>query len=879
MIMQNILRYHLPAFLVVVLTCLSSTSARAAQAAKSRPNVILIITDDQGYGDIAFHGNTMIQTPALDKLAKQSLRLTNFHVDPTCAETRSALMSGKYPLRVGVWHTIMGRSIMRPDVVTMPQMFRESGYRTGMFGKWHLGDNHPYRPHERGFDETLHCGGGGVGQTPDVWGNDYVDDVYYSNGQLSPQRGYCTDVFFEAAKKFIAQESDKPFFCYLATNAPHGPYTVDESYKKPYLEKGVAEPMASFYGMIANIDENISKLNEFLDAKRLSRDTLVVFMTDNGTAAGFQNGRRQARNAQDTEDAAQGWMGFNAGMRGTKGQQYEGGHRVPCFIRFPDGKFADKEYSSLSAHVDLLPTLADICGVDVGKAKKLDGVNLMPLVRENKVNANRRLVVQSHRVERPQQWTKSVVMTDQWRLVDGKELYDIQKDPSQTSDLAAENSDIVKQLREHYEAWWKDCNPQPDTYSRIVLGAKSAELVQLTGHDWHGPNPPWSQKTIAKAEPANGFWAVQVQRAGTYQFLLARRPLEDPVAIDCSKVRVQLGDQITEVEISSDVRLAPVTMQLKPGDYELRTQLINNSRPKEDCGAFIVYVNYCGQSEPKGATLPKWLLKGDRVAWLGGTLVERLQGFGNLEAEIVGRAPLAGLTFCNLGWSGDDASGRARAVFGAPQEGKARRLRDLDLAAPSLVIVAYGMSEALDETYNPATFQSELKELVQAQLSAQRRVVLCRIPEIAGASVKSPIPWPQVIQQYQQRRTILNDIINKVADEKLSVIDLPSLKTDWFDSALCVSPAGYQLWCQAFAQSLFSDNNSLDASKSEQLSAISARASHGFFELHRPQNETYLFLFRKHEQGNNAVEPGQNRPLIAHWQLELLQAASRQSSP
>ncbi len=253
----------------------------------SPPNVVLVITDDQGYGDIGFHGNQEIQTPTLDSLARSSLRLTNFHVEPTCAETRAALLTGQYSLRGGVWHTVMGRSILRPSSITMAQLFKNAGYRTGMFGKWHLGDNYPYRPQDRGFDVTLHHGGGGVAQVPDVWGNDYFDDVYWSGDKLQPARGYCTDVFFDAAKKFIAADSQRPFFCYLATNAPHSPYNVADSYKKPYLDKGIEEPRASFYGMITNIDDNLSKLLAQLDQQGIADDTIVIFMTDNGTAAGY----------------------------------------------------------------------------------------------------------------------------------------------------------------------------------------------------------------------------------------------------------------------------------------------------------------------------------------------------------------------------------------------------------------------------------------------------------------------------------------------------------------------------------------------------------------------------------------------------------------
>ena len=238
-------------------------------ADEPRPNVILVITDDQGYGDVGAHGNTMLKTPHLDRLHAQSVRLTNFHVDPTCSPTRSALMTGRYSTRTGVWHTIAGRSLMNTAEVTLAEVFAANGYDTALFGKWHLGDNFPLRPQDQGFQKCLYLGGGGVTQTPDFWGNDYFDDTYRrEDGSTQQCQGYCTDVWFDHALQFIESQRERPFFCYIATNAPHGPYLVAEDDKRPYVDAGVPEPMASFYGMIANIDENIGRLVDRLDELR-----------------------------------------------------------------------------------------------------------------------------------------------------------------------------------------------------------------------------------------------------------------------------------------------------------------------------------------------------------------------------------------------------------------------------------------------------------------------------------------------------------------------------------------------------------------------------------------------------------------------------------
>ncbi|MEZ6134419.1 MAG: sulfatase-like hydrolase/transferase [Pirellulaceae bacterium] len=855
------------------------TAIQVNRVGAAPPNVILLITDDQGYGDVGFHGNRMIRTPTMDALARQSLRLTNFHVEPTCAETRAALMSGQFPLRVGVWHTIMGRSIMRADAVTMPQLFQAAGYRTGMFGKWHLGDNYPYRPQDRGFQKTLHHGGGGVGQTPDVWGNDYFDDVYWSGEELQPVRGYCTDVFFKAAEEFITAESDQPFFCYLATNAPHGPYEVEQAYRQPYLDQGVPEPMASFYGMITNIDDNLKRLLSLLDERDLARDTIVVFMTDNGTAAGFQD-KRPSGNER--------WSGYNAGMRGTKGTQFDGGHRVPCFIRLPSGKHADREFSGLTAHVDLLPTLAGLCAVDTATAEHLDGRDLMPILDEREQPQPRTLVVQSHRVESPRKWIKSAVLTDEYRLVDGEKLYAINADVGQSTDIASEHPQLVQELRQAYESWWADCNPQPAEYSRIVLGAPATDIVRLTAHDWHTEMPPWNQGMIRKSPVVNGYWEVTVQRPGVYQFWLARQPLAEPRPLECEQVVLQVGEHNASVEVDPAAVLAPVTLKLPAGNFRLSSQLrsatdSSATAATDTLGAFYVYVSYQAPSnvDPTNVVaLPDWLSPGDRIAWLGGTLIERAQESGQFEAQWLARAPAAGLTLCNLGWSGDDVRSRARNVFGDIQEGKSRRLRDLDLAAPSLVVAAYGMSEALSDAISAAEFESELSVLVAAQIAAKRRVVLCRVPAIE-LDDQAPVgmDWPVLIERYNVRRQQLDDAITKVAQsasQPVGVIDLPALKTSWFESGQYVSPQGYTQWSSSLAESVFGGNSHLTQSQLDKVATLARLANHQFFEMHRPQNETYLTLFRKHEQGNNAVEPLQNRALLADTQLRILRACTTQ---
>lgn len=491
----------------VLILFVTTSLARAV----GTPNVVLVITDDQGYGDLSCHGNPILRTPNLDALHAESVRFTDFHVSPTCSPTRGALMSGHYTNRAGTWHTIMGRSILFEGEMTLGEAFAAGGYATGMFGKWHLGDNYPYRPEDRGFETVVRHGGGGIGQTPDVWDNAYFDDSYFCNGVIEKRHGFCTDVFFDEAKKFIkdAANEDKPFFAYLATNAPHGPMHCPEEYSAPYLWQ-VPEKQANFFGMIANIDNNVGKLRAWLRSEGLADNTVFIFMTDNGTAAGARV--------------------HNAGMRGNKGSQYEGGHRVPLFVHWPAGGMDQPlDVDRLSAHIDLLPTLQDLCGLPARDDYQLDGVSLVPLLEDPQVAWPERVVItDSQRVLNPRKWKSSSTMTQRWRLVNGKELYEISKDPGQRNNVAKDHPDVVEKLRDAYETWWKSLQPALARQAEFVLGNPAENPSRLTCHDWltNGKHSPWNQATIRAGQSTQGGWAVRVERTGRHRITLRRWPAE-----------------------------------------------------------------------------------------------------------------------------------------------------------------------------------------------------------------------------------------------------------------------------------------------------------------------------------------------------------------
>ena len=493
-------------WLVLQLLAVSSM-ATAAQL----PNVVLVITDDQGYGDLGSHGNPVLKTPNIDSLYAESTRFTNFHVSPTCSPTRGALMSGHYSNRAGTWHTIMGRSIMFEGETTLGEAFSAGGYATGMFGKWHIGDNYPYRPEDRGFGTVVRHGGGGIGQTTDVWDNAYFDDSYFCNGQIEKRHGYCTDVFFDETKKFIqgAVADGQPFFAYLSTNAPHGPMHAPEEYSAPYRDQ-VPEKQAVFFGMIANIDKNVGELRDWLQEEGLAENTIFIFMTDNGTAAGARV--------------------HNAGMRGNKGSQFEGGHRVPLFVHWPAGGFdRPVDIDRLSAHIDILPTLQEICELPPKEGYQLDGVSLVPLLKNPQADWPERVIVtDSQRVIDPKKWKNCSTMTQRWRLVNGKGLYEIANDPGQKHDIAKEHPQVVKELRAAYEAWWESLQPALARHAEIVLGNPAENPSRLTCHDWltEGEYPPWNQSTIREGQSTVGDWAVRVEQAGQYRITLRRWPAE-----------------------------------------------------------------------------------------------------------------------------------------------------------------------------------------------------------------------------------------------------------------------------------------------------------------------------------------------------------------
>jgi len=513
-----------------------------------RPNVIIVLTDDQGFGDVGVHSNRKIETPHLDRFARQGIELTRFYCSPVCAPTRAALTTGRYYYRSGVIHTSRGGAKMHGEEVTLAERLLKAGYRTGIFGKWHLGDTFPMRPQDQGFEETLVHKSGGIGQTPDK-PNSYFNPLLWRNGKRIRARGYCTDVFFTAATAFIEKHREKPFFVYLATNAPHTPLEVDEKYSRPYRKKGLDATTAKVYGMVTNIDENFGRLLKTLDRLKLRRNTLVIFLGDNGP--------QQRR--------------FNAGLRGRKGSTYEGGLRVPCFLQWPARLRGKRKIDRIAAHIDLAPTILAACAVRSGDGPKFDGKNLLPLLEQKDAKwPERRLYFQCHRSLSPTPFRNCAVVSQRYKLVGGPgtfsrpaknrngspklELYDLAQDPGESRNVIDRFPKVAAKLRAGYEAWFADVkSTRGFTPGVIHLGSKAENPVTLCRYQ---------DGTYRNGTPQG--WSVRIVRGGRYRLTFRRGKITGDGTLN---VRWK-GRQIQK-ELKAGARSAVVSLSAGTGTIDV----------------------------------------------------------------------------------------------------------------------------------------------------------------------------------------------------------------------------------------------------------------------------------------------------------------------
>ncbi len=487
------------------------------------PNVIIIITDDQGYGDLAITGNEQIKTPVIDQLAQSSIRFNNFYVSPVCAPTRSSLLTGRYSLRTGIRDTYNGGAIMASSEKTIAEMLKQVDYKTGVFGKWHLGDNYPGRPIDQGFDESLVHLSGGMGQVGDITtyfrgDSSYFDPVLWHNGHKRNYPGYCSDIFTDNAIKFIENNQDTPFFCYLSFNAPHTPLQVPDDYYQLYADVDPSlvfdknnssgwqmtekdkEDARKVYAMVTNIDDNIGKVLDVLDELGIAKNTVVIFMTDNGP--------EQLR--------------YVGGMRGKKGSVYRGGTRVPFFLRYPALYAGNKDIETTAAHIDILPTIAKICNVDIPKTTKIDGRNLLPLMNDQKVGwADRPLFFYWSR-RYPELYNNIALQKANYKLVghtdynakiEEFQLFNIKTDPQEQRNIVVENINIAKDLKNDLDKIYQELISSENILNppRIKLGSDFENPVLLNRNDADGQRGIWDQEEVF------GKWRVEIAE-GYYDF-------------------------------------------------------------------------------------------------------------------------------------------------------------------------------------------------------------------------------------------------------------------------------------------------------------------------------------------------------------------------
>jgi arylsulfatase A-like enzyme len=594
-------------------------SSQSPEKRGVKPNVIVVLTDDQGYGELSFHGNPILKTPNLDELAGQSLRFTDFHVAPMCAPTRGQLLSGIDAARNGVINVSCGRELLRPELPTMADIFAGNGYNTGIFGKWHLGSNYPFRPEDRGFQKTLWFPNCQITSLADFWGNDYFDDTYTRNGKQESFEGYCTDIFFDEAMEFMSSsaKAGKPFFTYLPTNTPHGPLNAkDEDIEAMKvaiagsdfsdIDEGLKNRLTGYLGMIRNIDTNMGRLSEFLEKEGLAENTIVIFMTDNGSTHGN--------------------LYFNAGMRGRKAEIWEGGHRVPCFFSWPNGDFTSpRDISGLTEAQDILPTLIDLCELSTPATVDFDGISLAPVLRgKMEVPEDRMLVINYSRIpggfnsyspygQAIMKREGACVLWKRWRLLEDRVLNDLITDPMQQTNVIDRYPEVAEKMREHLNDWWDEVEPLINEPQRIIIGHKSDNPTRLNACDWLDVFED-KKNNVLRGRRETGFWILDVAEAGEYEIELRRWPREidvpltgsppGGVALPISRARIYVNN-VNHIDledkspyifeglskrVSTGEKFATFTVELKQGPMALHTWF-DDQDGNILFSAYYVYVN------------------------------------------------------------------------------------------------------------------------------------------------------------------------------------------------------------------------------------------------------------------------------------------------
>lgn len=521
------------------------------------PNIILILTDDQGWGDLSFNGNTNFQTPNLDAIGQEGAAFENFYVQPVCSPTRAEILTGRQFTKLGVYATSAGGERMNLEETTLPEIFKKAGYSTAAFGKWHNGMQAPYHPNSRGFDEYYGFASG-------HWGH-YFDPLLEHNGALVKGEGYLPDDLTDHALEYIAKNKEGPFFLYLPYNTPHSPMQVPDPYWEvhkdltlPMRYKDSLEENQNFtraaLAMVKNIDDNVGRIQAKLSELELEENTIVVFLSDNGP---------------------NGWR-WNGGMRGRKGSTDEGGVRSPLFIKWKDHIPKNKKVNQLGGSIDLLPTLTTLAGIGMETKNPIDGIDLSPyLLEDSAENKNRVLFHDWH--------GKASVRIPSYRLDDDGNLYNIATDRGQERDIS-ESHPALRDSLVNLRAQWLDADRlSKDTDDRTLpLGYAGITYTQLPARDGeaHGniirsnryPNCSFFTNWTNQDDKIT--WDIEVMESGTYEVILYYSCASENVGIqlELSHLDSRLPFQITQahdpplygMEEDRDPRIESYVKDFKP---------------------------------------------------------------------------------------------------------------------------------------------------------------------------------------------------------------------------------------------------------------------------------------------------------------------------
>ncbi|MCJ8164239.1 arylsulfatase [Pontibacter sp. E15-1] len=510
-------------YTIALLFLLFATSA----IAQKKPNVVLILTDDQGWGDLSLHGNPWVETPQLDQLARSGERFENFYVSPLCAPSRASILTGRYSLQTGVVSVSKGLEVMDTDETTLAELFKANGYKTGIFGKWHNGQHYPNRPNDQGFDEFL-------GFSAGHWSNYFNTDLDH-NGKTVKTKGYITDVLTDAALQFMASSGQEPFFCYIPYNAPHTPHQVPDTYFEKYKAKGLSDELASIYGMVENVDDNVGRVLRYLKDKHLEENTIVIFLSDNGP-----NGVR-----------------YNGAMRGIKGSVHEGGVRVPFFISWKNHIPAGKIMETPMAHVDLYPTLFEMCQLEAVPGKPLDGMSFAPMILRGSEPpaANRKIFTHVNFMEVPVTINSGGFRDSQYRFAyesGSPQLYDLLQDPEEKNDLSRQKTALANQYTKAYQQWFNGATSSLKLDRPLVLSAMGVTLpvyeatlsAGIRFKEGHGWAHDWVEKWPGTEDSL--YWEIDCQKPGKYLVEMEYLCADENVG---SRIVCSIGKQSKAVSI------------------------------------------------------------------------------------------------------------------------------------------------------------------------------------------------------------------------------------------------------------------------------------------------------------------------------------------